>query len=432
VSSLLRYAGRSYLLTTLGAKKEFNYWGGPAWNWGLKWYTGASIPLVAWEWRLPLAAWGQRTRGGEEPQQLIRQLCLLRNESDLRQKRWPWSDQHGDTNACSRFPLQCIAGEQLVRDGCGIMRPLPSWQRCGHTHEPKCAPVHLFVSHAWPRSAEISSQALTVDPSINTFMNFPDAPRLLAAALAPKSQFRFIVLVREPVERAVSSTRMMLEWRWERGSNYSSILSRDAHAFRRCFETNPAARAAVATACSRAATPQHLGHISDGLLTCWADGAAQSVAQATDTQLVQLRRCLADGHPRNHVRAGAYAVAATAWLRRFSPEQFLWLETAAMRQMSEIAILTMLGDFLCLPTAHLRNAPGEVLHACKSPSAGKMGQVDQRMKTHALESLVPADFAQRLTSVYRPFNRLLASILSFRKFEKTTAQTVLSAPWLRA
>uniref|UniRef100_A0A7S4AZG4 Uncharacterized protein n=1 Tax=Chrysotila carterae TaxID=13221 RepID=A0A7S4AZG4_CHRCT len=129
---------------------------------------------------------------------------------------------------------------------------------------------------------------------------------------------------------------------------------------------------------------------------------------------------------------GAYAVAATAWLRRFSPEQFLWLETAAMRQMSEIAILTMLGDFLCLPTAHLRNAPGEVLHACKSPSAGKMGQVDQRMKTHALESLVPADFAQRLTSVYRPFNRLLASILSFRKFEKTTAQTVLSAPWLRA
>ena len=65
-------SNRSYLLTTLGTKKEcvaqlhppihtrasllgscvrFNFWGGPGWGWGWDWYVGPPAPLALWESR---------------------------------------------------------------------------------------------------------------------------------------------------------------------------------------------------------------------------------------------------------------------------------------------------------------------------------------------------------------------------------------------
>ena len=44
------WAGRPYLLTTLGSKKEFNFWGGPGWRWGWEWYLGPAAPMRLWEW----------------------------------------------------------------------------------------------------------------------------------------------------------------------------------------------------------------------------------------------------------------------------------------------------------------------------------------------------------------------------------------------
>ena len=43
-----RWRDGTHLLTTLGPKKEFNFWGQSAW--GMDWYVGPAAPLSAWEW----------------------------------------------------------------------------------------------------------------------------------------------------------------------------------------------------------------------------------------------------------------------------------------------------------------------------------------------------------------------------------------------
>ena len=74
----------AYLLTTLGTKKEFNFFGGPGYDWGWEWYLGAPVPLSAWEWRADGRIdvnEGRRLRRGEngngEPSDFVQQMCEL-------------------------------------------------------------------------------------------------------------------------------------------------------------------------------------------------------------------------------------------------------------------------------------------------------------------------------------------------------------------
>ena len=156
-----RTCEHSYVLTALGSKKEFNFWGSTGQRWGLEWYAGPSLPLSAWEW-LPGLAGERPWRRGEnrklEPSQRVAETCLLNTSSSKRA-------------ACARFPLECVHGTPVVRPGCGVMRPHPGRRACAAAGRvlARAAP-RIFMSHAFPRRAEVAARAYALDPSINTFM----------------------------------------------------------------------------------------------------------------------------------------------------------------------------------------------------------------------------------------------------------------------
>ena len=176
-----RTCEHSYVLTALGSKKEFNFWGSTGQRWGLEWYAGPSLPLSAWEW-LPGLAGERPWRRGEnrelEPSQRVTEACLLNASSSKRA-------------ACARFPLECVHGTPVVRPGCGVMRPHPSRRACAAAGGVRaCAAPRVFMSHAFPRRAEVAARAYALDPSINTFMprrggrRWPEDPRQAAGPAA--------------------------------------------------------------------------------------------------------------------------------------------------------------------------------------------------------------------------------------------------------
>ena len=159
-----RTCEHSYVLTALGSKKEFNFWGSTGRRWGLEWYAGPSLPLSAWEW-LPASAGERPWRRGEnhelEPSRHVTETCLLNTNAPGRA-------------ACARFPLECVHGTLVVRPGCGVMRPHPSRRACAAAGGARaCAAPRVFMSHAFPRRAEVAARAYALDPSINTFMFAP-------------------------------------------------------------------------------------------------------------------------------------------------------------------------------------------------------------------------------------------------------------------
>ena len=159
-----RTCEHSYVLTALGSKKEFNFWGSTGRRWGLEWYAGPSLPLSAWEW-LPASAGERPWRRGEnhelEPSRRVTETCLLNTSAPGRA-------------ACARFPLECVHGTPVVRPGCGVMRPHPSRRACAAAGGARaCAAPRVFMSHAFPRRAEVAARAYALDPSINTFMFAP-------------------------------------------------------------------------------------------------------------------------------------------------------------------------------------------------------------------------------------------------------------------
>ena len=159
-----RTCEHSYVLTALGSKKEFNFWGSTGRRWGLEWYAGPSLPLSAWEW-LPVLAGERPWRRGENHKlgssRRVTETCLLNASAPERA-------------ACARFPLECVHGTPVVRPGCGVMRPHPSRRACAAAGGARaCAAPHVFMSHAFPRRAEVAARAYALDPSINTFMLAP-------------------------------------------------------------------------------------------------------------------------------------------------------------------------------------------------------------------------------------------------------------------
>ena len=401
----------AYLLTTLGTKKEFNFFGGPGYDWGWEWYLGAPVPLSAWEWRADGRIdvnEGRRLRRGEngngEPSDFVQQMCELADgNATLHGGRRRRRGGRKSQLACRRFPLECIENTPVVRPGCALVRPLPSRRRCGRTNQPACVAPKIYMSHAWPPvGSGTSPRALTLDPSINTFMSAPAAPEQLRShvAGAAAEQLRFIILLRDPVSRAQSSARMMREWKWDKSANLSDALLSDLARLRGCSEQiAPSSRAAVAL---------------DGAsgmegATSPFQRAASELPRLSDQPLRRFRDCLAVGHPLNHVRSSVYAAAVLSWLSAgFSPAQFLWMETEAMRALPATELLRTIASFAGLPTQHLAtNLPADIRRACES---GVGGGFDTRMQVHTHRAL-PMPVARALQDAFRPFNELLRTLL---------------------
>ena len=130
-----RWKDGAYLVTALGTKKEFNFWGGPGWSWGWDWYVGPPVPLSHWEWRSNTAEpTEERLRVGEngngEPSSIVDRVCRLnattQDPAAIRTPAGRRARRRAAAAACRRFPLECFGGAPLVRAGCGLVRPLPS------------------------------------------------------------------------------------------------------------------------------------------------------------------------------------------------------------------------------------------------------------------------------------------------------------------
>ena len=405
-----------YLLTALGTKKEFNFWGGPGWRWGWEWYVGPRVSLTAWEWQ-PAGVRApdddrRRLRRGENgngsPSELVDQMCRLNGSHTSRKA--------AARLACRRFPIECFAGMPVVRPGCALVRPLPSTRNCGRRGQPTCAQPLVRMSHAWPLASEASPRAVSLDPSINAFMNMPDAPGQLQAHHPQASRLKFIILLREPLTRAQSSARMMREWNWDKSSNLSAALQADlANLGRCCGLLTPGGT----TGGTRPILDGFSG--MEAAASPWRR-AAGALAKASDRLLRRFRVCLAHKAPINHVRASIYAAGVVAWFSAgFAPSQFLWLETERMRHQTAVELLRTVGSFAALPTSHLPTLPADVRGACERVGDGgggrKLGEVgkaappvDSRKQTHAKERL-PRALVATVRRAFRPFNELLATLL---------------------
>jgi len=274
------------------------------------------------------------------------------------------------------------------------MRPLPP-RECRDPRGSRrgCAPTRVYLSHAWPPRAEVSTRSLALDPSPNYFVNAPDAPNQLldyersrgaalggVAALPP---LRLIVLLREPAARALSSIRMMAEWRWER-ANASAAIARDVATLSLCTPSKASVRE--------------------------SEAAAALLPHLSDRELLRYRECLARGNPLNHVRAGVYVAAALAWLRAFPRDRFLWLETEKMRGLTAEQLAGLLAHFTQLPSPHLVGLPVATRAVCEHDRSQNTRAADQRLVSHSFSDRERAH-ASSLERTYRPFNRLLRSTL---------------------
>ena len=422
---------RGYVLTTLGTKKEFNFWGGPGFAWGPDWYAGAPAPLSAWEWT-GRSVEGRRQRRGEngngEPNAMVDELCRvaeMANQTLAKRRRRA-------RLACRRFPIECIDGAPLVRPGCALGRPLPSRRRCGRPKLPACEAPKVRMSHAWPPLADLSPSALTVDPSINTFMSAPAAPDQLREhfGTSAAASLKFVVILREPIARAQSSARMMREWKWDKSPNVSSALLKDLERFGHC--------------CAAITPPSNALDLDgakgfEGAGSHWRR-AASELPRLSDRPLRRFRECLARGQPLNHVRGSVYAAAVLGWLSAgFSASQFLWLETEGMREMGPVQLLTTFAAFAGLPTQHLSRLPDDVRAACESrrgggatargaPAAREVGRapLDDRMAVHPQRAL-PTGVASQLREAVAPFNELLRTLLN----DLDAAGTLRTVRWLQ-
>ena len=420
-----RWRSGSYLLTTLGPKKEFNYWGVPqTTRWGWDWYLGVPAPLSAWEWtsNVPAEAGDgarRRRRRGEngngEPNELVARLCALNGSSSKA--------------ACRRFPVECLGGTPVVRPGCALARPFPSTRGCGKPSQKPCERPKVRMSHGWPLVADASPNALAIDPSINTFMNAVDAPNQIRLNHPTASTLKFIVLLREPVARAMSSARMMHEWGWEKAANVSTALLYDLERLRQCGEgiapsprSNGGGGAAALSELDGAKGFEAATH------SPWAR-AASALARLSDASLTRFRRCLAHKNPLNHVRASLYAAGVLGWLSAgFSASSFLWLETEAVRRLPADRLLTTFAEFTGLPTTHLPKLPHDIRMACErggggAASAGRRLSGDDRMAVHAQRALPPI-VSRELHAAFKPFNELLRSLLN------DVAPTLRDVTWM--
>ena len=451
-----RWREGAYVLTTLGTKKEFNFFGGVGWRWGWDWYVGPPAPLSSWEWqpvaqqRLSVSVDGEQRRmrrgenGNGEPSEFVQRMCQINASaaaaaSASATKTGRRNARAAAALACRRFPLECLAGTPIVRPGCALVRPLPSTRGCGNvaSGQPPCVTPRVRMSHAWPLASEASPQALAVDPSINAFMSMPLASEQMRTHHPQASTLKFIVLLREPLARSMSSARMMLEWKWEKAGNVTSALLADLEKLGQC--------------CEQIAPSSHAGLALDGTSgmesasSPW-QRAASALAKGSDRQLGRFRACLAHKAPLNHVRGSVYAAGVLGWLSAgFSPSQFLWLETERMRATNAQQLLTSLASFAGLPTDHLKTLPADIRTACEaghrasaaprgrrlsSSSAGGGGRRlsarpagDSRRQTHAMRAL-PPEVAQPLRAAFKPWNELLKTLLN------DVAPTLRGVQWL--
>lgn len=290
-SSTWRTCARRHLITAFGPRKEFNFYDrhfylGHGWGW----YVGPEIPIASWErtgpaWALdaPRAMDAPNRRGAFTPACRKAQADDPAVKGVCRKPTERWRCEYSE--AC--VPIGPVAGREL-----GVKS--------------------VLLDHALPRRADVSPYAVSADPSINYFLKAgPRAMRWMYEGAVDPPALRFVLLLRDPLERTYSNWLMFRQWQWEDEPNFTRAAEVEINDLRAC---DPAT---------------------------FADPAGRLPALPQAELDAYHASCLLGGkkHLLNHVRGSMYAVGALQWFRWFAPKQFLVLDNDEVRALKAEELL---------------------------------------------------------------------------------------------
>ena len=152
---------------------------------------------------------------------------------------------------------------------------------------------NVQLMHHYPWREDLSEAAVAAEGTPNYLMSKHVAERVAKYKAGRESNLRFIVLLRDPVDRAYSEYSMFRTWGWEKEPNVTAALLRRRDALATC---------------------------TGGLVF----GNRQSAFD--DISIEELRsiheRCF-DGKATRYFENGLYYIGLKVWMSYFDPSQFL-------------------------------------------------------------------------------------------------------------
>jgi hypothetical protein len=207
---------------------------------GWEWYAGPELPISAWErsgspWTLnaPRKADARNREGGftqtcRRPQVIdkaLKPVCKKQSEH--------WRCVYSEV----RPPMRAIAPRAALRQRAVVasqvaaessprtLVPRAQPMAAAVTSSPRCARIvqacapigpaphvdvrRVLLDHSLPRRADVSPFAVSADPSINYFLKAgPTAMRWMYEGAIDPPALRFVLLMRDPLERTFSNWNM--------------------------------------------------------------------------------------------------------------------------------------------------------------------------------------------------------------------------------
>lgn len=256
----------------------------------------------------------------------------------------------------------------------------------------------LSSSLPWAMHNEVNASIADLTPN---YLCDADAMRRIYESAAEPSKLRFIVLLRDPMVRALSEWALFrYKWFWETRS-FGQAMHATAEQLEKCNAT------------------------------LFGENVARLSSLPTDEIATYMRSCYRVGQAMAYFHTSTYAVCILHALRYFSPSQFLFLRTDELMSMDARTVVRRIADFAGLhaiidqvPTPGDRGLPQKTtteIHSACSPLHHRVMAATMHA-ADASESL--ANATPWLTDRFAPYNALLVSLLGSRFFWRPSDQKV--------
>lgn len=322
------FGGRRYLVTSLGRPKE--PFGFTRMQWhkgGLERYAGPDVPLELLRYHgsggeggsLPLGGSGSLPREGE----FLQTQC--KPGSPLTRRRVPCGSlaglcrvrpnnatlgRRGAAMASSRDPVKSTAVR--THPGCIAVK--------SQTFEPL-----VQLHHHYPWREDLSEHALAAEGTPNYLMSQDVPRRVWEHHEGHRDRLRFIVLLRDPTERAYSEYSMFRTWGWEKEPNVTLGLLKKAGTLSFC---------------------------TNGLVL----GDREEEFDSLDEKKLRMLydKCF-DGKATKYFENGLYYIGLKVWMSYFHPSQFLVMTFDEVTKGDPEQLLRRVAQFAGLATPDRRS-----------------------------------------------------------------------------
>jgi len=190
------------------------------------------------------------------------------------------------------------------------------------------------------------------------------------------AQFRFIVVMRDPLMRAFSEWNMFAtKYHWDRDSNFSTAMARKVWRLYKC-------------------DPDLFRN------------TARLLRLSTPALGRYIRRCFGGGRAMEYLATSLYAVCIEHALRLFSRKQFLFLRFEDLKRMQPAAVIRIIARFTGL-SAEAALTDATALKKCTA----------RRKKPHRSNSVLRNEAEQLATvtapleRIFDPYNHMLSKIV---------------------